>query len=104
MPATLRNGADLAIGVVRTPRRMPASLHLEGGPVLDAHDRAAARIPLVDAVILARAEVVVLGPLDRTAAQALGVDLEVGHGGRELFGARRPARRLQRRLHDHAGD
>src|SRR5215510_9640797 len=51
-------------------------------PVLDARDLAA--VPLVDAVVELRAEVVVLGPHDRPAAQAFGIDREVLHRAAQL--------------------
>src|SRR5262245_52993623 len=83
--------------------RDDTSLHVKRDPVLHAHNGALVRIPAIDAVVLARAEVVVFGPLDGAAAQTLGVDLEVGHGRGELL-ARGGACRLQRRLDHHAGD
>src|SRR5262249_10740408 len=51
------------------------------------------RIPTIDAIILARAEVVLLTPFDGTATQALRVDLYVLHCGADfcgIGGANRP--------------
>src|SRR5262249_26776776 len=44
------------------------------------------RIPTIDAIILARAEVVLLTPFDGTATQALRVDLYVLHCGADFCG------------------
>src|SRR5262245_60728359 len=102
--ARMANGEWRMVGHLRLAiRHSPMSFHLELNPVLHADDGPFAGIPAVDAVVLACAEVVVLGPLDGAAAQALGVDLEVGHSRRQLL-ARRRTRRLQRRLDHHACD
>src|SRR6185369_7250379 len=78
------------------------SLHRVVLPVLHARDLAA--VPLVDAVVELRAEVIVLGPYDRTATQALGVDGQVLHRAAQLGAISARAGRLQRRLDRHAAD
>ncbi len=50
-----------------------SSFHLIGFPILHAGDLVA--VPFVDPVIEPGAEVVVFGPLDRSTAQPLGIDL-----------------------------
>src|SRR4029453_12708938 len=76
------------------------SLHFIGLPVLHAGNLAA--IPLVDAIVELRAEMIVLGPLDWPSAQTLGVDLQVFHGGAHLGGVGRPAGAYQRGFDSHA--
>src|SRR6478672_3725253 len=78
------------------------SLHVVGLPVLDTRDLAA--VPFVDAVVQSGAEVIVLVPLDRAAAQAFGVDLEIFHGRADLGSVGRPACALKRRLDRHAAN
>src|SRR5271169_2550416 len=68
--------------VARAPEcmreRYAPSLHVIGLPVLHTGDLVA--FPLVDPIIELGAEVVVLGPLDRAATQALSVNLQILHG------------------------
>src|SRR5262245_27261810 len=76
-------------------------LYIESLPVLHLYDAALVAVPAVDAIVLVRAEVVLLGPLDRPAAQSFGVDLDVAHGCREFLSRSRPARGFQCRLDHH---
>ena len=62
------------------------------------------QVPVVDPIVLPGAEVVVLGPFDRPAAQALEIDLQVLHRRQDLGRRRRPAGAFQRRLDHQAGD
>ena len=78
------------------------SLNVVGLPVLYTRDLVA--FPFVDAVVQPRAEVIVFVPLDRAAAQAFGVDLEIFHGRPHFGGVGRPARALERCLDRHAAD
>src|SRR5215467_8162355 len=82
--------------------RKTVSLHIISEPVLDHRDPGA--VPPVHPIELPGAEMVVLGPLDRAAAQPLEVDVEVLQRGLHLGGARRSARALERGLDRHAGD
>src|SRR5262245_46457345 len=92
-PRALPQGAAGAIGSLL--------FYIECRPVLDAEDRALGLIPRVHAIVLARAEMIVLGPFDGTTAQPLGVHPQVGQGSGELICARRPASRSQRGLDHH---
>src|SRR5262245_48544760 len=74
------------------------SLHVESEPVLGADDTRFRSVPLVHAIELARAEVVVLGPFDRTAAQTFGVDLHGLHRGCDRCGRCGPAGGVERRF------
>ena len=56
------------------------------------------------AVVLPRAEVVVLGPLERPAAQPLEIHLELAHRRGDFRRGWRPAGVLERRLEHHADD
>src|SRR5262249_57584248 len=56
-------------------------------------------IPFVDAIVELGTEVIVLGPLDRPAAEPLGVDLQVFHGAANLRGIARPPPAPPPRLH-----
>src|SRR4029079_10681196 len=76
--------------------------HLVGKPVLDQRDLCS--VPTVDAIILLGAEMVVLGPFDRAAAQALEIDLEVLHRRLHLGGSGLRTSAPERRLDHHAGD
>src|SRR5688500_4852230 len=71
--------------------QVTVSLHIERRPVLDAYNLAACRVPLVDAVVLAGAKMVVLRPLERPPAQALEVDLQILHRRQHLRRRRRPS-------------
>src|SRR5436190_1257512 len=83
-------------GIVR------GSLHIVGLPVLYTRDLGA--VPLINAVVQPRAEVIVLVPLNRAAAQAFGVDLEIFHCRTHFGGIGWPARTLERCLDRHASD
>src|SRR5262249_60234686 len=85
-------GANLRRRVVT----LRGSLHRVVLPVLHARDLVA--VPLVDAVVELRAEVIILGPYDRPAAQAFGVDGQVLHRAAQLRAIGARAGRLQRRL------
>src|SRR5262249_56764320 len=76
-----------------------ASLHVVGNPILGHRYRRFRRIPTIDAIILARAEVVLLTPFDGTATQALRVDLYVLHCGADFCGIGGPTRALWHGLH-----
>src|SRR4051812_2956649 len=80
------------------------SLHIETGPVFDPRDGLLARIPVIDPVILLGAEVVVLRPHDRSAAQAFGVDGDVAHRVRDLLRRRRSLHFLEDGFQHHAGN
>src|SRR6478736_702696 len=80
-------------------KRDEALLHVVGLPVLNARDLAA--VPLVDAVIEMRPEVVVLVPFDWSAAQALGVDLEIFHCRSDLGSVCWPTSAFECRLDRH---
>src|SRR5262249_40863197 len=78
----------------RTLRRLGAGRRLPdivANPVLRHHDRRLPGVPAVDAIVLAGAEMIVLAPLDRPAAQSLGVDLHRFHRGADLGGVGRGA-------------
>src|SRR5215471_5973397 len=57
------------------PGTRGSSLHVIRHPVLRLHHGGLGRVPVIDAIVLATAEVVGLAPLDRAAAQALRIDL-----------------------------
>src|SRR5262245_1355922 len=94
--------AAITLSLGRKRAEQAVSLHFIGFPV--QHARNLAAVPLVDAIVELRAEVVVFGPLDWSAAQAFGVDLQIFHGGAHLGGIRRPACAFQRGFNRHAAD
>src|SRR5262245_57742144 len=87
----LQGGGERTEFAARSP-----SFHVVGHPVLGDGDRRFRGVPAVDAIVLAGAEMVVLAPLDRAAAQALGVDLHVLHRSADLSARGRPAGALGR--------
>src|SRR5262245_12960865 len=78
------------------------SLHFIGFPVLHARNLVA--IPLVDAIVELRAEVVVLSPFDWPPAQSPGIDFQVFHGAANLGGIGRPSSAFERGFNRHAAD
>src|ERR1700689_5124442 len=60
-------------------------------PIAQPHDALLVRIVAVEAIVLLGAEMVVGGPDQRPAAQALSVEIKRGHRRVDLFGVGRPA-------------
>src|SRR5262249_58019133 len=80
------------------------SLYVISNPILSHRYRGFRRIPTIDAIILTRAEMVLLAPLDRPAAQALAIDLYILHCAADFRGIGGPTPALVVRFeHQAAG-
>src|SRR5262245_45276571 len=102
--ARLRANAPRAVRDDNRGAFPPASLHVVRRPVLGDHDGGFRGVPAVDAIVLARTEMILPGPFDGAAAQALGVDLHGFQRAADLSRVGRPAGALERSLDDHAGN
>src|ERR671931_2020677 len=81
-----------------------ASFHVVSDPILGHRDRRLRGVPTINAIILAGAEVVLLAPFDRPAAQALGVDLYALHRSADFCGVGRPARGFEHGFEHQSAD